>query len=87
VHHTLTPVSKLLLNEDLLGVLQKYSWEYCGTIRMVTYLMGSIQPDIAMVVHQRARFSTNPMQSHEQAVMRIGRYLLSSKKQGYDLFS
>ncbi len=44
---------------------------------MLTYLTGSIRPDIAMAVHQCAQFSANPMHSHEQAVMRIGRYLLS----------
>ena len=47
-----------------------------------TYLTGSVRPDIAMAVHQCARFSINPMRSHEQAVMRIGRYLLSSKEKG-----
>jgi hypothetical protein len=48
---------------------------------MLTYLTGSVRPDIAMV-HQCAQFSINPMRSHEQAVMRIGRYLLSTKGQG-----
>jgi hypothetical protein len=46
---------------------------------MLTYLTGSIRPDIAMAVHQCAQFSINPMRSHEQAVMRIGWYLLSTK--------
>jgi hypothetical protein len=49
---------------------------------MLTYLTGSVHPDIAMVVHQCAHFSVNPMQSHEQAVMHIGWYLLSMKEQG-----
>jgi hypothetical protein len=35
-----------------------------------------------MAVYQCAHFSTNPMQSHKQAVMRIGKYLLSSKNKG-----
>jgi hypothetical protein len=35
-----------------------------------------------MAVHQCACFSINPMSSHEQAVMRTGRYLLSTKGQG-----
>ena len=61
---------------------KKYDWDYCGAIGMLTYLTGSICPDIAMAVHQCARFSTNPMHSHEQAVMRIGRYLLSTRKKG-----
>jgi hypothetical protein len=49
---------------------------------MLAYLTGSVRPDIAMVVHQCAQFSTNPMRSHEQAVMRIGRYLLSTHEKG-----
>jgi hypothetical protein len=77
-----TPVGKPLLNKDLNGVPRKYTWEYRGAIGMLTYLTGSVRPDIAMAVHQCARFSVNPMRSHEQAVMRIGRYLLSSKDKG-----
>ncbi len=49
---------------------------------MLTYLTGSVRPDIAMAVHQCARLSANPMRSHEQAVMRIGRYLLSTQDRG-----
>ncbi len=77
-----TPVDKPLLNKDLNGVPRKYIWENCGEIGMLTYLTGSVQPDIAMAVHQCAHFSVNPMHSHEQAVMRIGRYLLFSKEKG-----
>jgi hypothetical protein len=46
------------------------------------YLTGSVHPDIAMAVHLCARFSVFPMRLHEQAVMRIGRYLLSTRKKG-----
>jgi hypothetical protein len=35
-----------------------------------------------MAVHQCACFSTNPLQLHEQAVIWIGQYLLSSKDNG-----
>ena len=35
-----------------------------------------------MAVHQCARFSAFPMCSHKQAVMRIGRYLLSTCEKG-----
>ncbi len=49
---------------------------------MLTYLTGSVQPDIAMAVHQCAQFSINPMRSHKQAVVHIGRYLLSTKDKG-----
>jgi hypothetical protein len=78
----LTPVGKPLLNKDLDGVPQKYDWEYQSAIGMLTYLTGSVRPDIAMAVHQCARFSVKPMHLHKQAVMRIGRYLLSTFKKG-----
>ncbi len=82
MNEKLTPVGKPLLNKDLVGVPRKYIWEYCGAIGMLTDLTGSVKPDIAMATHQCARFSVNPMHLHEQAVMRIGRYLLSTKEQG-----
>ena len=78
----ITPVGKLFLNKDLNGEPRKYNWEYCAAIGMLIYLTGSVRRDIAMAVHQCARFSVNPMRSHELAVMRIGRYLLSSKDKG-----
>jgi hypothetical protein len=49
---------------------------------MLMYLTGSVQPDIAMAVHQCAQFSINPMHSHEQEVMRIGCYILLTKEHG-----
>jgi hypothetical protein len=67
-----TPVGKPLLNKDLNGVPRKNTWEHRGAIGMLTYLTGSVRPDIAMAVLQCARFSANPMCSHEQAVMQIG---------------
>jgi hypothetical protein len=49
---------------------------------MLTYLAGSVRPDIAMALHQCARFSVFPMHLHEQAVMRIGQYLLFTCEKG-----
>ncbi len=74
-----TPVGKPLLNKDLNGVPRKYTWEYRAVIRMLTYLTGTVCPDIAMAGHQCARFNSTPMRSHDQTVMQIGGYLLSSK--------
>ncbi len=67
-----TLVGKPELNKDLNGVPREYEWDYRGAIGVLTYLTGSVRPDIAMAVHQCACFSINPMHSHEQAVMRIG---------------
>ncbi len=49
---------------------------------MLTYLTGSIRPDIAMAVHQCAQFSANPMHLQKQAVMRIKQYLLLTQDRG-----
>jgi hypothetical protein len=70
------------LNKDLQGVPRKYDWEYHGVIGMLTYLTGSVRPDIAMATHQCARFSIIPVRLHEQVVMRIRQYLLLTKKRG-----
>ena len=75
-------LESLFLNKDLNGVPCKYDWEYHGAIGMLTYLTGSVCPDIAMAVHQCACFSINPMHLHEQAVMRIGCCLILTKGQG-----
>jgi hypothetical protein len=80
----LTPVGKPLLNKDLDGVPQKYDWEYCGAIGMLTYLTGRVCPDIAMAVHQCARFSVNPMHSQESCHENWEIVTFNMQK-GYDL--
>ncbi len=49
---------------------------------MLSYLSNSVRPEIQMAVHQTARFSVNPMQSHKLAIMRIGRYLVDNPDRG-----
>ena len=80
-HEKLTPVGKPLLNKYLNGVARKYDLNYQGAIGMLAYLT-SMRPELAMAVHQCARFSTDPKRSHEQAVMRIGKYLIGTKDKG-----
>jgi hypothetical protein len=64
-----TPVGKLLLNRDLNGVPRKHPWLYPGAVGMLSYLANSVRPEIQMAVHQTARFSVNPMRSHELAII------------------
>ena len=73
-----TPVGKPLLNRDLYGCPQKHKWLYQGAVGMLSYLSNSVYPDIQMDVHQTARFSMNPMRSHELAIIRIVRYLVDN---------
>ena len=49
---------------------------------MLNYLTGSTRPDLAMAVHQVARFSNDPKLSHEKSVIRICRYLLDTPNHG-----
>jgi hypothetical protein len=60
-----TPVRKPLLNCDLNRVPCKHPWLYRGAVGMLSYLGNSKRPEIQTVVHQTARFSVNPMRSHE----------------------
>ena len=78
----MTPAFQSLLHRDLAGKPRRRPWNYRTAIGMLNYLQGHSRPDISMAVHQCARYSTNPMLSHEKAVMRIGRYLLHTKTRG-----
>ncbi|KAL7534594.1 hypothetical protein ACHAWF_004881 [Thalassiosira exigua] len=77
-----TPVGKPLLNRDLDEAPRKHPWLYRGAVGMLSYLTNRVRPEIQMAVHQTARFSANPMRSHELAIMRIGRYLVDSPDKG-----
>ena len=76
------PVGKPLLHKDLSGKPQKEKWNYRTSVGMLTYLQGNSRPEMSMAVHQTARFSNNPMLSHEKARKRLGRYLLYTKQDG-----
>jgi hypothetical protein len=52
---------------------------------MLLYLSQNSRPDIAYAVHQCARFTHVPRQSHAVAVKRILRYLNSTKDKGMTL--
>ena len=48
----------------------------------MNYISGTTRPDILFAVHQCAKYSIDPKQSHEEAVKRIGRYLKKTKDKG-----
>ena len=77
-----TPVGKPILNKDLEGKPRKLKWNYRTAVGMLSYLQGNTRPEIAMATHQTARFCIDPKLSHEQAIMRIGRYLLGTADRG-----
>jgi hypothetical protein len=49
---------------------------------MMLYLSGHSRTDIAFAVHQCARYTFNPTQRHEVALIRIGRYLKGTMNRG-----
>jgi hypothetical protein len=77
-----TPAIKPLLFKDLEGTLRKCHWNYRQAIGMLNYLTATTRPDLAMAVHQAARFCINPKLSHERAINRIGKYLIGTASQG-----
>ena len=51
-------------------------------IGILGYLRGTTRPDIATATHQCERFNNYPHLSHEQAVKRIGIYILDTRDKG-----
>ena len=75
-----TPAITTILQKNENGPPRELLWSYRMMIGMLNYLAVSSRPDIAYAVHQCARFSTDPKQSHELAVCRIVRYLGSQNE-------
>ena len=69
------PASQVCLGSDPDGPPMKEKWNYRSIVGMLLYLSTNTRPDISFAVSQVARFSTNPKQSHAQAIKMIVRYL------------
>ena len=76
-----TPANKVL-QKDLGGLPRQHNWDYRSVIGMLNWLAKSTRPDIAFAVSQVARFQVNPRRSHENAVLRICKYLRDTKEEG-----
>ena len=70
------------INRDIDGPDHDESWEYRSVIGKLNFLEKSTRPDIAFAVHQCARYSSNPKQSHSTAVRYIVRYLMTTRDKG-----
>ena len=75
-------LSTVLLHKDPKGPSMTNEFNYRSVIGKLNFLEKSTRPDIAYAVHQCARFSSDPKQSHADAVKRIGRYLKGTPNQG-----
>jgi hypothetical protein len=67
---------------DLDGELFAEKWHYRSILRKLNFLEKSTRPEIAYAVHQCARFTSNPRQSHVNAVKYLCHYLLAMKDMG-----
>jgi hypothetical protein len=74
--------STVILERNPEGEPHKETWSYRSVIGKLNYLEKSSRPDLAYLVHNAARFSSDPKTRHSQAVKRIGRYLLGTQDKG-----
>ncbi|KAL7580919.1 hypothetical protein ACA910_005738 [Epithemia clementina (nom. ined.)] len=72
----------VLLHKDPEGDPFNEEFHYRSVIGKLNFLEKSTRPDISYAVHQCARFSSNPKQSHGLALKRIGKYLKGTADQG-----
>ena len=77
-----TPAASDPLGTDPEGEPFQEKWSYASLVGMLLYLASNSRPDIAFAVHQCARFTHNPKQSHAKAVKRIVRYLKGTRSRG-----
>ena len=77
-----TPFAKPLIYKDNEEVKRKQTWNYRSLVGMLSYLQGSVRPDIFMAVHQCDRFCNDSKVSHERALNRIVKYLIGSSGKG-----
>jgi hypothetical protein len=77
-----TPATSPPLHAHKDGAERTERWNYKSVIGMLIFLAKNTRPDIEYAVHQCARFQLNPKKAHENAVKRIGRYLLGTRDKG-----
>ncbi|KAL7563769.1 hypothetical protein ACA910_020453 [Epithemia clementina (nom. ined.)] len=77
-------LSTVILHKDEQGkpMDQQANFHYRSVIGKLNFLEKSTRPDISYAVHQCARFSESPKESHAKAVKLIGRYLLGTRNKG-----
>jgi hypothetical protein len=57
-------------------------WNYRSVENTMLYLAQNTRPDIAMAVHQAARFANGPRDVHSKALFYIRQYLLVTRDKG-----
>ena len=77
-----TPAETSPLPKDVDGELAAGHINYPAVVGMLLYLSGHSRPDIAFAVSQVARYTFKPTRRHEQALVRIGKYLKGTLDRG-----
>jgi len=78
----LPALSSVLIHKDNNGKDFAGNFHYRSIIGKLNYLEKSTRPDIAYAVHQCTDFSSQPKQSHGEAVKYICHYLKATKDKG-----
>ena len=78
----LPALSSRVLNKDVDGKPFKETWNYRSLVGKINFLEKSTRPELAYASHQCARFSSDPKDSHAQAIKQIGRYLMGTRDKG-----
>ena len=76
-----TPAEKSALGRDIDGPSTCGIINYASVIGMLLYL-GHSRPDISFATHQCTGYTHSPQKVHEDALIRIGRYLKGSFDKG-----
>jgi Reverse transcriptase (RNA-dependent DNA polymerase) len=79
---TTPAASTVILDRDVNGRPFDESFHYRAAIGKLNFLEKSTRPEIAYAVHQAARFSVDPKESHGRAVRRLCRYLAGTRDKG-----
>ena len=74
--------STVKLHRDTYGKAFDEEWHYRSIIGKLNFVEKSTRLDLAYSVHQCARFSADPKDSHAKAVKRIGKYLHGTRDKG-----
>lgn len=77
-----TPAATEPVGKDIGGLAFQEEWSYFSVVGMLLYLASNSITEIANAVHQCARFTHDPKQSHGQAVNRICRFLKGTIDKG-----
>jgi hypothetical protein len=77
---TLATTSPIHADQD--GPAFNEFWQYDSVIGMMMYLDNNTRPGIAYAIHQAARFTRHPHQSHAVGVKKMAQYLKQTKLEG-----